>query len=110
MAKMEWINRAEGNKIATGDKSQLRIAIVETADGKITGVCAIRKWAKYATAQDKNAGLTKESVPFRPTTDSVSFPISIVPEVINELQALLNCAVEEGIIHFDDRHLTRRHY
>jgi len=100
MAKSEWINRLQAKNLNSGDNSQVRMSLAETVDGSITGVVQIRKWAKYVNAQDRNAGQTKDSVPFRPTLDGLGFPVSLVPEIIKELQAIMDFAVENCMVQY----------
>ena len=99
-SKSEWKNLVEGQQILTGENSQLRLALVETTDKSITGVVTIRKWAKYCTAVDKMAGLTKDSVPFRPTQDGISFPASVLPAIIADLQKIYQEAIRQGVAEF----------
>lgn len=98
--KAEWRNVFEGREISTGDNSEVRTALVETTDLNVTGVVTIRKWAKYTTTDDKERGLSKDDVPFRPTRDGLSFPASVIPEIIQDLQKIHDLALEKGVVNF----------
>ena len=95
--KVEWRSVIEGRELNTGDNSQIRTAMVETTDLTITGVVTLRKWAKYCTSVEKQSGLTKENVPYRPTKDGISFPASAIPAIIEDLQRIYKEAEKRGV-------------
>jgi len=103
--KAKWVNAKSGKEITTGENSQIRSSLLETEDKSVTGVVHLHKWAKYCTATDKQQGLTKENVPFRPAGGSsgngISFPASIIPSLIDDLQGIYDFAVANGMVDFD---------
>lgn len=103
--KAKWVNVKSGKEVNTGENSQIRTTLLETEDKAITGVVHLHKWAKYCTAMDKQQGLTKENVPFRPAGGSsgngISFPASVIPHLIADLKEMYDFAVANGMVEFD---------
>ena len=106
--KAKWVTAMNGKELPTGENSQIRASLIETEDKKTVGVVHLHKWAKYLTASDKQQGLTKDTVPFRPAgatkeggSNGISFPASVIPAMIADLKAMYDFAVSNGMVEFD---------
>ena len=94
----EWIELVGGEKVFTGENSQIRTAIIERSDKQVGGVLSIRKWARFVKREEKEMGVTLEESGFRPTRDGLALPLESVPMLVKELQRLEEWAKTEGYI------------
>ena len=94
----EWIEFVGGEKVFTGENSQIRTAIIERSDKQVGGVLTIRKWARYVKKEEKEMGVTLAETGFRPTRDGLALPLSSLTELIQELQKLEVWAKEKDLI------------
>ncbi len=94
----EWIELVGGEKVFTGENSQIRTAIIERSDKQVGGVLTIRKRARYVKKEEKEMGVTLAETGFRPTRDGLALPLSSLTELIQELQKLEVWAKEKDLI------------
>lgn len=94
----EWIELVGGEKVFTGENSQIRTTIIERSDKELGRVLSIRKWARYVKREEKEMGVTLAETGFRPTRDGLALPLSSLTELIQELQKLEVWAKEKDLI------------
>lgn len=95
--RRDWRILAESNCIQTQKTSFVNVSLCETLDKDHSGIVNIRKWDKFLKKEEYLAGLQREEMPSRPTTQGLLVPFTCIPELIKELQQIYNYALINNI-------------
>lgn len=85
--KPTWVNIVEPITINRTENSRLRFSIVKMQDDDAIHV-AIREFSKYIKKEEKGCGLRVEDMPYRATTNGLTFKADRLEDVIRVLTEL----------------------
>ena len=95
--RRDWRILSESNRIQTQETSFVNVSLCETLDKDRTGIVNIRKWDKFLKKEEYLAGLQREEMPSRPTTQGLVVPFTCIPELIKELQQIYSFAIDNNV-------------